>query len=60
MKLLNAVPAQMVGRGHPNSVPIECECKTVLLWERRKGTLVRCPHCKAEKDVPQIAWKGSA
>lgn len=50
MKILSAIPVQMKGRGHPECVPIECECGCVMLREHRLGPEVTCPDCTATAD----------
>lgn len=51
MKLLKAVPPQLMGRFAPNSVPMACDCGVMFLWEKALGDIAVCPSCKAAGNV---------
>lgn len=45
MKILDTVPPALKNRGHPDSVPVYCDCGVSMMWERMKGNVVVCPSC---------------
>lgn len=58
MNLLDKIPQQLAGRGHPDSVPVSCDCGNMMMWERRLGEIVTCTQCKATGAIvspPQAA-----
>lgn len=50
LQILDAIPPQLKGRGHPQCVPISCDCGALFLWEHRLGTHVSCPTCAGAQD----------
>lgn len=47
MNLLDKIPQPLIGRGHPDSVPVSCDCGNEMMWERRLGQIVTCTECKS-------------
>lgn len=48
MKVLPEVPALLRGRGSPQSIAVECDCKEKFIWPFRAKVLpqVKCPTCR--------------
>lgn len=53
MKVLSEVPALLRGRGSPQAIAIECDCKEKFLWSFRPKVMpvVICPSCRREEMV---------
>lgn len=66
MKVLDAIPHQLKGRGHNECTPIQCDCGALFLFGLSDGTIsdgdlandtvpVKCPTCKKVEDIPSAA-----
>jgi hypothetical protein len=66
VKVLDAIPHQLKGRGHNECTPIECDCGEIFLFGLSDGTIsdgdlanntvpVKCPTCKKVEDIAPAA-----
>lgn len=66
MKILDAIPHALKGRGHNECTPIECECGEQFLFGLSDGVIedgdlnnetvpVKCPTCKKVEEIPSAS-----
>ncbi len=57
MKVLSEIPPLLRGRGSPQAIAIECDCKEKFLWSFITDAMpvVICPTCRGEEVVPSDA-----
>ena len=51
MTPLTSIPAPLRGRGHPQCLPIKCDCGETFLWGNIKTPDVQCPTCKHKETI---------
>lgn len=51
MKVLDQVPALLRGRGAPQCLALECDCKERFLWSKIATPEVICPSCRRAETI---------